>query len=55
VGGKAVTVLSPIDGRVLKIHEKSERLIPAGAPLVDIGDPSVIELVMMSSPQMPFR
>jgi len=46
VGGKAFTVLSPIDGRVLKIHEKSERLISAGAPLVDIGDPSAIELVV---------
>ena len=46
VGGKAVTVLSPVDGRVLKIHEKSERLVTAGAPLVDIGDPSAIELVI---------
>jgi HlyD family secretion protein len=46
VGGKAVTVHSPVDGRVLKIHEKSERLITAGAPLVDIGDPSAIELVI---------
>ncbi len=46
VGGKAVTVHSPVDGRVLKIHEKSERLITAGAPLLDIGDPSAIELVI---------
>ncbi len=46
VGGKAVTVLAPVDGRVLKIHEKSERLITAGAPLVEIGDPSAIELVI---------
>ncbi len=46
VGGKAVMLLSPVDARVLKIHEKSERLIPAGTPLVDIGDPSAIELVI---------
>ena len=46
VGGKAVTVLSPVDGRVLKIHEKSERLVTAGSSLVDIGDPSAIELVI---------
>ena len=46
VGGKAVTVLAPVEGRVLKIHEKSERLVTAGAPLVDIGDPSAIELVI---------
>ena len=46
VGGKAVTALAPVDGRVLKIHEKSERLITAGATLVEIGDPSAIELVI---------
>ena len=46
VGGKAITVLAPVDGRVLKVHEISERLITAGAPLVEIGDPTAIELVI---------
>ena len=46
VAGKPVTVLSPVDGRVLRIHEQSERFVSAGSPLVDIGDPSAIEIVI---------
>jgi HlyD family secretion protein len=46
VSGKPVQVISPADGRVLRIHEKSERVINAGAPIVDIGDPSAIEIVI---------
>ncbi len=44
--GKPVRVFSPVDGRVLRIHEKSERIITAGSPLLDIGDPSAIEIVI---------
>lgn len=46
VAGKPVKVLSPVDGRVLRIHEQSERVVNAGSPLVDIGDPSAIEIVI---------
>jgi len=46
ISGKAVRVVSPAEGRVLLIHEKSERLINAGSPLLDIGDPSAIEIVI---------
>jgi len=46
VAGKPVNVLSPVDGRVLRIHEQSERVVSAGSPLVDIGDPSLIEIVI---------
>jgi HlyD family secretion protein len=46
VSGKAVSVLSPVDGRILRIHEKSERVVPAGTPLFDIGDPERIEIVI---------
>ena len=46
ISGKPVNVLSPVDGRVLRIHEKSERVIPAGSPIIDIGDPSAIEIVI---------
>ena len=46
VAGKPVNVISPVDGRVLRIHEQSERVVIAGAPLVDIGDPSAIEIVI---------
>ena len=44
--GKPVPVLAPAEGTVLMIHEKSERVVAAGAPLVDIGDPSDIEIVI---------
>ena len=43
---KPVKVLSPVDGRVLRIHEESERVVGAGTPLVDIGDPSAIEILI---------
>ncbi|MCX6178724.1 MAG: efflux RND transporter periplasmic adaptor subunit [Chlorobiales bacterium] len=46
ISGKPVSVVSPVDGRILKIHEKSERVINAGSPIVDIGDPSAIEIVL---------
>lgn len=46
VAGKPVNVLSPVDGRLLRIHEQSERVVSAGSPLVDIGDPSLIEIVI---------
>jgi HlyD family secretion protein len=46
IAGKPVNVLSPVDGKVLRIHEQSERVVNAGSPLVDIGDPSAIEIVI---------
>ncbi|ACD90479.1 efflux transporter, RND family, MFP subunit [Chlorobium limicola DSM 245] len=46
ISGRPVQVFSPVDGKVLRIHEKSERVINAGTPLVDIGDPSAIEIVI---------
>lgn len=46
VAGQPVKVLSPVDGRVLRIHEQSERVVSAGSPLLDIGDPSAIEIVI---------
>ena len=46
VAGQPVKVLSPVDGRVLRIHEQSERVVSAGSPLLDIGDPAAIEIVI---------
>lgn len=39
-------VYSPAAGRVLSIADKSERYVQAGAPLLEIGDPTNIELVV---------
>jgi HlyD family secretion protein len=40
-----VRVLAPASGRVLKIIQDSEAVVPPGAPLVDIGDPLDLEVV----------
>ncbi|SMP49802.1 HlyD family secretion protein [Noviherbaspirillum suwonense] len=37
---------SPVDGYVLRVHEKSERTVPAGTPLVSVGDPAAYEIVV---------
>ena len=42
---KIITLRSPVAGRVLRIVEKSERVVLAGAPVLVIGDPSRIEVV----------
>jgi HlyD family secretion protein len=42
---KIISLRSPVAGRVLHIVEKSERVVPAGAPVLILGDPSRIEVV----------
>lgn len=44
--GRPLRIESPVSGKVLRLHEKSERVVPAGSPLVEIGDPSAIEIVI---------
>jgi len=41
---KIVTVRTPVAGSVLKIHRKSEGAVSVGEPLIDIGDPSSLEV-----------
>ncbi|MCF8477474.1 MAG: HlyD family efflux transporter periplasmic adaptor subunit [Pseudolabrys sp.] len=41
-----VEVHSPIDGRVLKIIAESEQVVQAGAPLLELGDPHDLEIVV---------
>jgi HlyD family secretion protein len=43
--GRVVTVNAPIDGVVLKRVRESETVVPAGDPLVEIGDPTRLEIV----------
>lgn len=42
---KVISLRSPVAGRVLRVVEKSERVVQAGAPLVVLGDPGKIEIV----------
>ncbi|HEY3668664.1 MAG TPA: HlyD family efflux transporter periplasmic adaptor subunit [Polyangiaceae bacterium] len=41
-----VDVLSPIAGRVLRVHQKSEGVVQAGTSLVEVGDPGALEVVV---------
>src|SRR5688572_22875188 len=43
--GGTVTVISPVDGVILRRVRESESIVPAGEPLLEIGDPSRIEIV----------
>jgi HlyD family secretion protein len=43
--GGIVEVRSPVDGVVLKRDRESESVVPAGDPLVEIGDPRNLEIV----------
>jgi HlyD family secretion protein len=48
-GGAApapVLVRAPAAGRVLRITERSERVVAAGTPLMEIGDPASLEVVV---------
>ncbi len=44
--GCCVTVRAPVSGRVLRLIQESERVVTAGTPLVEIGDPANLELVV---------
>ena len=44
-GGGAVVVRAPVDGVVLQRLRESESVVPAGEPLIEIGDPQQIEIV----------
>ena len=41
---KAVVVRAPVSGRVLKLHRESEGVVNSGDPLVDIGNPRLLEV-----------
>lgn len=44
--GDPTIVYSPINGRVLKIPEESERVINAGTPLIELSNPANLEIVV---------
>jgi HlyD family secretion protein len=43
--GPLIELRAPIAGRVLRVIEKSERVVPAGVPILTIGDPKQLEIV----------
>ncbi len=40
-----IQVPAPVTGQILRLPQESEAVVPAGAPLVDIGDPADLEIV----------
>jgi HlyD family secretion protein len=44
--GVTVALCAPADGRVLRLYEDSERIVPSGAPILEIGDPTHLEVVV---------
>lgn len=43
---QCVTILSPITGKILQVLHESEGVISMGTPLVEIGDPANLEIVV---------
>jgi HlyD family secretion protein len=41
-----VDVLSPVSGRVLRVQQKSAGVVQASTPLVEVGDPAALEVVV---------
>jgi HlyD family secretion protein len=45
-GAALVAVLSPAAGRVLRVPLQSQRIIAAGTPIMEVGDPADLEIVV---------
>jgi HlyD family secretion protein len=45
-GTERFPVSSPIDGRVLKVIQESEAVVSLGAPLLELGDPADLEVIV---------
>jgi HlyD family secretion protein len=43
-GSCCVEVRAPVSGRVLRVLQESESVVPAAAPLIEIGDPQDLEI-----------
>jgi HlyD family secretion protein len=41
-----VQIRSPIDGRILRVFEESSRVVASGTPLLELGDPTDLEVVI---------
>lgn len=44
--GAVLAVRAPADGCVLRVPERSERVVTAGTPIAELGDPNALELVV---------
>ena len=44
--GEQMDIASPIDGRVLRVLQRSEGVVQAGTPVIEVGDPAALEIVI---------
>ena len=44
--GEQVELRSPVDGQVLRVYEPSARVVSPGTPLLEVGDPGDLEVVI---------
>lgn len=42
--GEPQVITSPVGGKILRVLQESERMVPAGFPLVEVGDPTDLEV-----------
>jgi HlyD family secretion protein len=45
-GGPVITITAPISGRVLRVVQESESVVQPGTPLLELGDPAALEIVV---------
>lgn len=45
-GSRPIPLLSPASGSVLALLEKNRRVVPAGTPIMQVGDPNGLEIVV---------
>jgi HlyD family secretion protein len=45
-GRQGLKLLSPVDGLVLRIHQESATVVAPGTPLIELGDPQDMEIVV---------
>jgi HlyD family secretion protein len=45
-GQAGISLRAPTSGRVLRVIERSERIVPAGTPLLEVGDADHLEVVV---------
>ncbi|WP_414662409.1 efflux RND transporter periplasmic adaptor subunit [Horticoccus sp. 23ND18S-11] len=43
-GTEPFAITSPVSGRILRVMQESSRMVPAGFPLMEIGDPADLEV-----------
>ena len=43
-GSCCVRISAPVNGRILRLLRESEQVVPAGTPLIEIGDPNDLEI-----------